>query len=207
MTDREYTKAVDKGKGKYKTPAGKKRSFNTDYFGYGLCQWTSLGRRAKLLNKALEKKVSIGDADMQLEFMIEELQKSYPAVWKTLQSVPDNAAGAYLAAQHFCLAYEIPANTVAVAASRGKAVLNGYWRTYGGKAANPTAKSYMGLCGYSYPDAVKKGRALPSADMPFLIIRLQLWQARFRTVRAKWSIRRVSIQRQPHTICTSLTVI
>ncbi len=160
MTDQEYTEAVDKGKGKYKTPAGKNRSFTTDYFGYGLCQWTSLGRRTKLLNKALEKKVSISDVDMQLEFMIEELQKSYPAVWKTLQSVPDNAAGVYLAAQHFCLAYEIPANTVAVAASRGKAALNGYWRTYSGNAANPTAKSYMGLCGYSYPDTVKKGRGV-----------------------------------------------
>lgn len=161
MTDKQYTDAVDKGKGKYKRP-GKKGwyYFNKDYCGYGLCQWTSLGRRAKLLSKALEKGVSISDVDMQLEFMIEELQKSYPAVWKTLQSVPDNPTGAYLAAQHFCLAYEIPANTVAVSASRGKAALTGYWRTYSGNAANPTAKSYLGLCGYSYPGAVKKGRGV-----------------------------------------------
>ncbi len=161
MTDREYTDAVDKGKGRYWNPGKKKwRNFKDDYCGYGLCQWTSSGRRAKLLNKALEKGVSISDVDMQLEFMIEELQKSYPAVWKTLQSVPDNPAGVYLAAQHFCLAYEVPANPVAVAASRGKTALNGYWKSYSGNAADPTVKSYMGLCGYSYPGAVKKGKGV-----------------------------------------------
>ena len=160
LTDEEYTARVDKGKGEYKTSSGAKRNFRTDYCGYGLCQWTSLGRRDKLMDKALERKTSVSNIDMQLDFMAEEMENSYPAVWKTLTSVPNNSAGAYLAAQHFCLAYEIPANTVSVAALRAKTTLAGYWKTYSGKSATTSGESYLGLCGYSYPDTLKKGKGM-----------------------------------------------
>ena len=76
MTDEQYTKAVDKGK--YK--AG---SFIHDSAGYGLAQWTYHTRKEKLLNFAKKRKASIGDLDMQLEYLWQELQ-GYKGVLKAL---------------------------------------------------------------------------------------------------------------------------
>ena len=77
MTDEEYTKAVDDGT---------YTKFTTDRIGYGLAQWTSAGRKEKLLNFAKSKKKSIGDLKMQVEFLFEELKTSYKAVFKELTS-------------------------------------------------------------------------------------------------------------------------
>jgi len=76
MTDEAYTKAVDSGK--YK--AG---SFIHDAAGYGLAQWTYHARKEKLLDFARKRKASIGDLDMQLEFLWKELQ-GYKGVLKAL---------------------------------------------------------------------------------------------------------------------------
>ncbi|MBR0377105.1 MAG: hypothetical protein IJI04_01655, partial [Lachnospiraceae bacterium] len=60
LSDTEYTNAVDKGKGAYKTKSGKSQNFKTDSGGYGLCQWTSSGRKTNLLNRAISSGKSIG---------------------------------------------------------------------------------------------------------------------------------------------------
>ena len=159
LSDSEYTKRVDKGKGSYKTSGGTSKNFKTDSGGYGLCQWTSSGRKANLLNRALSQKTSIGNIDMQLGFLNTELQK-YPSVLTTLKNVPNNAAGAYIAAAEFCLVFEAPANTVSTAASRGRNCLSKYWKTYSGTAAGATGTSFLSLCGYSYPSAIKKGKGM-----------------------------------------------
>lgn len=65
MTDEEFTNAVDAGTFDF----GKKGSF-----GYGLCQWTYYTRRQNLLAYARQKNVSIGDMQMQLEYLIWELK-------------------------------------------------------------------------------------------------------------------------------------
>ena len=166
LSDSEYTARVNKGlknNGKYKTKKGKTRYFTTDYCGYGLAQWTSLGRRTKLLNKAVKKKTSIDNRSMQLEFLKEELTKSYPQVWKTLKSVPNNAEGAYLAATEFCIAFEVPANTYETAASRGRTCLKTFWKKYSGKSAGVNGASYLGICGYTYPTSIKTGKAVDCA--------------------------------------------
>ncbi len=163
LSDEEYTKRVNKGKknkGKYKSGFGKTRYFTKDYSGYGLCQWTSLGRRQKLLNMAVKKDVSIANVNMQLEFMKGELKKSYPQVWATLENVPDNDTGAYLAAVQFCAVYEIPWNTNYTAGTRGKKALKTFWKKYSGKAGSVNGKSHMGICGYTYPVAIKKGSGM-----------------------------------------------
>lgn len=163
LSDAEYTKRVNKGKknnGKYTSGNGSTRYFTTDYSGYGICQWTSLGRRKALLAQAVKKDVSIANLNMQLEFLKSELQNSYPQVWATLKGVPNNAKGAYLAAVHFCASFEIPANTNATAASRAKTALSTYWKTYSGKSASVSKSSYLGLCGYTYPGSVKKGKGM-----------------------------------------------
>ena len=159
LSDSAYTSAVDKGKGAYKTSSGKSQNFKTDSGGYGLCQWTSSGRKTNLLNRALSEKKSIGNITMQLGFLNTELQ-GYQQVLTTLRKVPNNAAGAYIAAAEFCLAFEIPANTVSTAASRGKNCLSNYWKTYSGSSASATGTSFLSLCGYSYPTAVKTGKGM-----------------------------------------------
>lgn len=77
MTDEAYTKAVDSGK--YKA-----NSFIHDSAGYGLAQWTYHKRKEKLLLFAVARKASIGDLDMQLDFLMKELDSSYKGVLKAL---------------------------------------------------------------------------------------------------------------------------
>ena len=96
---------------------------------------------------------------MQLGFLNTELQ-SYPSVLATLKNVPDNAAGAYIAAAQFCLVFEAPANTIRTAASRGKTCLSTYWKTYSGSSASASGSSFVSLCGYSYPTAIKTGKGM-----------------------------------------------
>lgn len=71
MNDATYTAAVDNGV---------YTNFASDKAGYGLCQWTSEGRKAGLLSHARKSARSIGDMEMQLEWLIEELETSYKSV-------------------------------------------------------------------------------------------------------------------------------
>lgn len=64
MADAEYTELVDKGS--YK-------NFGNDRAGYGLAQWTYPTRKAALLAYAESCGKSIGDLEMQLEFLLKEL--------------------------------------------------------------------------------------------------------------------------------------
>lgn len=76
ITDEEYTQVVD---------ANAYKDFVTDKAGYGLAQWTYFSRKQNLLNFAKMKGTSIGDLDMQLEFLIQEI-KGYKSVWQVLVS-------------------------------------------------------------------------------------------------------------------------
>lgn len=96
-TDITYTSAVDNGT---------YGSFGTDTIGYGLAQWTYHTRKKALLKFAKEKKKSIGDLDMQLEFLIKELNESYSGVMNTLK----NATSIRQASDKVLINYENPAN-------------------------------------------------------------------------------------------------
>ena len=74
--DEEYTYLVD---GDFYP------DFIKDKAGYGLAQWTYWSRKKALLEYAKEHKKSIGDLDMQLDFLWEELQ-GYKAVLNTLKA-------------------------------------------------------------------------------------------------------------------------
>ena len=76
-TDATYTAAVDNGT---------YSNFVGDKAGYGLCQWTSSGRKQGLLNHARSKAKSIGDAEMQLDYMMIELNGSYKSVLSGIMS-------------------------------------------------------------------------------------------------------------------------
>lgn len=77
MTDEEYTKAVDKG-----------TYTNFVYYsaGYGICQWTYWSRKKGLLDFAKSLDKSIGDYEMQLSFLYQELCQSYSNVVSALKS-------------------------------------------------------------------------------------------------------------------------
>ena len=83
FTNESYTTAVD---------SGTYSKFITDKAGYGLAQWTSAGRKEKLLKYARSTNRSIGDLRMQLEYLRTELRTSYKnvlAVLKTATSVKE----------------------------------------------------------------------------------------------------------------------
>lgn len=75
FTDDSYTTAVDNGA--YK-------NFSTDLAGYGLCQWTSSGRKSALLN--FKGNHSIGNIEMQLDFLWLELTTSYKSVLNAIRN-------------------------------------------------------------------------------------------------------------------------
>ena len=76
-SDVSYTQAVD---------SGSYGSFAGDSAGYGLAQWTVAGRKAPLLAFAEARGCSIADLDMQLAFLCDELETSFPGVLATLRN-------------------------------------------------------------------------------------------------------------------------
>ena len=66
MTDHQYTMAVD---------SYVYDNFVKDQAGYGLAQWTFWSRKKGLLNLARSQGKSIGDLNMQLDFLWSELQE------------------------------------------------------------------------------------------------------------------------------------
>ena len=77
LSDAEYTARVD---------SGAYANFVRDGAGYGLAQWTYWSRKESLLNYAQAAGKSIGDLEMQLDFLWEELNKGYRGLVNTLAS-------------------------------------------------------------------------------------------------------------------------
>ena len=77
MADAEYTERVD---------SGSYANFAHDCAGYGLAQWTYHTRKANLHKFAKDAGKSIGDLEMQLSFLMQELSSSYKAVLAALKT-------------------------------------------------------------------------------------------------------------------------
>lgn len=115
-TDQSYTDAVDNGK--YK-------NFVKDQAGYGLAQWTYWSRKQKLLDFAKEKNVSIGDLNMQLEFLLKEL-KAYSGVWKVITT----ATSVKQASDSVLTGFEKPANQGSSVKTKRAKYSQGYYDSY-----------------------------------------------------------------------------
>lgn len=81
----DYTARVDSGEVSeynfvYNGPGGG---------GYGLAQWTSSDRKQGLYDYAQSKGASIGDLQMQLEYLYDELQSKYSSIFSQLTSSTD----------------------------------------------------------------------------------------------------------------------
>lgn len=75
IDDETYTEQIDK----------KQRTF-LDGSGYGICQWTSAGRKQGLYDLVIKRGVSIADLDAQLDWLWVELATSYKGVLNTLKN-------------------------------------------------------------------------------------------------------------------------
>ena len=74
-----YTEKVNTGK-------ISKNSFIKDGIGYGLAQWTFSSRKKLLYEWKIERKVSIGALNLQLDYLMFELENNYPDVLESLQN-------------------------------------------------------------------------------------------------------------------------
>ena len=97
MTDEEYTAAVDDG-------SYSEDKFIRDSAGYGLAQWTFWSRKENLYARKGTK--SIGNLDMQLDFLWWELSTGYKGVLQALQS----ASSVYEASTVVLTQFERPAD-------------------------------------------------------------------------------------------------
>ena len=98
LSDAEYTAKVDNGT---------YTNFVHDEAGYGLAQWTYWSRKENLLNYAKSKKKSIGDLEMQLEFLVKELKTSYT---NSVYNILKNATSVQQASDVVLMNFERPAN-------------------------------------------------------------------------------------------------
>ncbi len=100
MSDEAYTEAVDNGN-------HNRDQFMRDAYGYGLCQWTYYTRKAGLYDFAKSRGVSIADEQMQIDWMMEELnQAEYSSVLSMLQS----GVALYIMTRKFMVTFENPAD-------------------------------------------------------------------------------------------------
>lgn len=93
--DETYTRYVDEGR----------LGFVYDGAGYGLIQLTFWSRKKGLLDRAKARGVSVGDENLQVDYLIEEI-KTYSKTWK---AVTDPNTSIYDATAIICTDFERPA--------------------------------------------------------------------------------------------------
>ena len=81
-------------------------NFVKDSAGYGIAQWTFWSRKQALLSFAKSREKSIGDLNMQLDFLMKELREGYIGVLNTLC----NATSVLEASNEVLFRFERPAN-------------------------------------------------------------------------------------------------
>lgn len=140
ITDEEYTVVVDEDA---------YSNFEKDSAGYGLAQWTYWTRKKALKEFAQKHNASIGNLQMQLNFLKKELSENYPVVLNTLK----NAKSVQEASDEVLLKFERPADqSDAVRKKRGQ--LGQKWFDLYSKKAVPTPQ----------PSHVKEVKASKSAQ-------------------------------------------
>lgn len=125
LSDAEYTAKVDNGT---------YTNFVRDSAGYGLAQWTYWSRKENLLNYAKSKKKSIGDLEMQLEFLVKELKTSYK---NSVYNILVNATTVQQASDVVLMNFERPANAAAQKSKRA-AMGQVYYNKYAKGVENTT---------------------------------------------------------------------
>lgn len=116
LMDEEYTSCVD---------IGTYSNFVKDAAGYGLAQWTYWTRKEALKKYADSVGASIGNLEMQLEFLWQELSTKYKGVLNVLMKT----ASIQEASDVVLTQFEKPADqSVSVKAKRAEYALEYYWK-------------------------------------------------------------------------------
>ena len=118
-TDDSYTSAVD---------SGSYSNFVNDKAGYGLAQWTYHSLKQELLDYKKQTGKSIGDLGMQLSFLSQQLQGSYPDVWNGLKS----ATSVRSASDNVMLNFERPKDQGESAKSKRAGYGQSFYNMYAG---------------------------------------------------------------------------
>ena len=125
MTDAEFTAAVD---------SGSYTNFVKDSAGYGLAQWTYWSRKQALLEFAQAAGKSIGDLQMQLDFLWKELQ-GYTSVLNTLKT----ASTVKAASDAVLTGYERPADQGDAVKNKRASYGQSYFDKYAGAKTDKPA--------------------------------------------------------------------
>lgn len=137
FSDESYVSAVD---------SGSYGNFVNDCAGFGLVQWTWWTRKQWLLSFAQARSVSIGDMEMQLDFMYKELAESFPSVLKTLT----NASSVLQASNAMLLQYECPADMGTSVQNIRAATAQQYYNKFSNKTTEVnTSMGYYTVAKYS----------------------------------------------------------
>ena len=135
-TDDSYTAAVDNGS---------YGNFVKDSAGYGLAQWTYWSRKQNMLTFARAAGKSIGDLEMQLDFLCKELKESYPTVYSKLKT----AASVREASDIVLTQFERPADQSEAVklkrANMGQKYYNQYAKKTGGSVMGVTAQDVLNV--------------------------------------------------------------
>lgn len=123
-TDATYTAAVDNGS---------YGNFGHDSAGYGLAQWTFWSRKEGLLAFAQATGKSIGDLEMQLDFLLKELTEGYKGVLGTLKTASD----VQTASDSVLLNFERPADQSTAVKNKRAGYGQNYYKKYAGTASAP----------------------------------------------------------------------
>ena len=81
--------------------------FANDGHAFGLVQWAFFTRKEGLLNYAKKSKASVGDLNIQLEYLVDEMMNRYKTAWSSVILANNIRA----ASDAVMLRYEKPANT------------------------------------------------------------------------------------------------
>lgn len=144
MTDAQYTAAVD---------AGTYTNFVKDSAGYGLAQWTYYTRKQGLLDMAKAAGVSIGNLEMQLDFLWKELQ-TCTSVMNTLK----NAASVLVASNAVLTGFEKPADQGITVQQKRAGYGQTYYDKYADKESEENEMRYNKISempGYAQPTIIK----------------------------------------------------
>lgn len=152
-TDATYTTAVDNGS---------YTDFVHDSAGYGLAQWTYYSRKQALLDYAKASKKSIGDYEMQLDFLYKELSGSYASVLSELK----NAKAVLEASNAVLTKFERPADMGTAVQNKRASFGQKYYDKYAKKPVTPDPKPTTPTLEFAVNDIVKfaGGKHYTSAD-------------------------------------------
>lgn len=123
-TDDSYTTGVDNGT---------YSNFVRDSAGYGLAQWTFWSRKQNMLEYARAAAKSIGDLEMQLDFLFKELSENY----KTVLSALKTATSVKAASDNVLHNFERPANQSNAVEEKRAGYGQKYYDKYAGVNSKP----------------------------------------------------------------------